>query len=456
MIKMLMKFGYVIFSVLCFIACKTHSQDASVRNSDALNKYVNVNFFGIVDSTAKIKYPFIHFERNHYQFYTYNSPNFEKLFYDIQQMVRYKDRKLNFYHIGGSHIQADIYSNYMREQLQSYWKGLPGERGLVFPFDLAGTNNPWNYAFHSSNRWKGYRSVVTRPDSVSYGIMGMAISCTDSLIDIGFSYKKTTSTPPIDHVRIYHNKGEMPYTIQFDTIKTPVLRQTTNTDLGYTDTYFTKEAVQFDVKFTRLPDSLFIDTARSKTLFIYGFHLMNKRPGISYTSIGVNGAGLYTYIDNVNFEEQLMESPPDFVAFSVGTNDGNTTYAKFRPEIYKKNLETMMQKVFAANPNCAILLTVPNDAYYMKKSLNRNIAREREMIIELAKEYQLPVWDFYGIMGELGSSKTWQRSGLMRTDLVHFTSEGYKLKGEMFFESFLKWLEQMELRQQISLIKRNN
>jgi len=70
------------------------------------------------------------------------------------------------------------------------------------------------------------------------------------------------------------------------------------------------------------------------------------------------------------------------------------------------------------------------------------------MIITLARKYEAAVWDMYGIMGELGSSKTWSRNRLMRGDLVHFTAPGYRLKGDMFFESFLKWLEQMQLKQQ--------
>jgi lysophospholipase L1-like esterase len=451
-----MRLGIFLLVIFSFISCKTHSQDLANKNFNALNKYSNVNFFGIVDSSLATKYPFIHFERDHYQFYTYDSPNFEKLFYDIQQMVKYRDRKLNFYHIGGSHLQADIYSNYMREKLQSYWGNeLIGERGFIFPFNLAGTNNPGSYHFESPNRWHGYRSVVQRGDSLAYGLMGMAISCGDTSISMSFEYRKTTSKPPIDHVRIYHNKGTLPYAIQYDTTKVKVLRQTTNEALGFTETYFENEVQSFQMKFTRLADSLLTDSLPTKSLFIYGFHLMNKRPGISYTTIGVNGAGLYTYLDNVNYEEQLTEYPPDFMAFSVGTNDANTTYEGFSPQKFKRNLESMMQKALRANPNCAILLTVPNDAYYKKKYLNKNVAREREMIIELAKQYKLPVWDFYGIMGELGSSKKWQLSGLMRPDLVHFTPAGYKLKGEMFFESFLKWLEQMELRRESSLIRHN-
>lgn len=429
-----------LFVVLCLFSCTTQGQDP-IRKSDSLNTYQNRVFFGVVDSNLTKKYPFIHFNRNHYDFYTEDSPNFEKLFYDFQQMIQNKDRKLNFYHIGGSHLQADIYSHEMRTFLQTNWEGLPGERGLIFPFDLAHTNNPWNYEFKSPNKWTDYRSVVDRPDSLDYGILGVVIECPDSLINIKFKYDKTTVKPGFDRLRIYHNKGKFPFSIHFGEQEIFVLRKQTNEAIGYTDVHFTDELQDFDLYFMR-------DTSSAYKLRIGGFQLSNKKPGISYNAIGVNGAGLYTYLANKDFEEQLKQFPPDFFAFSVGTNDANVPYASFKPEVYRANLDSVLVKVLRANPNCALLLTVPNDAYYKKKYLNKNVAREREMIIELAKKYEAAVWDMYGIMGELGSSRTWSRSGLMRTDLVHFTGSGYKLKGEMFFESFLKWLEQMELRNQ--------
>lgn len=424
----------------CLISCTSHSQEIVMRKSDSLNNYKNPVFFGIVDSTLTQKYPFIHFDRNHFRFYTENSANFEKLFYDIQQMVNRKDRKLNFYHIGGSHLQADVYTHEMRTYLQTKWPELSGERGLVFPFDLAGTNNPWNYAFKSPNQWKGYRSTINRPDSLDYGLLGMVIECPDSAVNIKFNYAKTNVKPGFDRLRIYHNKGNFPYDFNFGEDEILVLRKSTDTLIGYTDVYFTDEMHSFDLYMAR-------DSIMDYKLRILGFQLSNKQPGISYTTIGVNGAGLYTYLANKYFEEQLKEFPPDFMAFSVGTNDANTTYANFRPEVFRANLDSVLQMVFRANPNCAILLTVPNDAFYQKKYLNKNVAREREMIIQLARKYEAAVWDFYGIMGELGSSRTWNRAGLVRADLVHFTAEGYRLKGNMFYESFLKWLDQMELRQ---------
>ncbi len=410
----------------------------TVQRCDSLSAYIFPDY-EIIDTIYHAQYPFIQFPENNYRFHTKDSPNFELLAKKIDTMIREKDRKLNFYHIGGSHLQADIYTNVVREYLQKCWADLPGERGWVFPFDLAGTNNPGNYEFKSPNNWHAYRCLPHRPSKydVDYGMLGAVAMCPDSVITVKFFYDRTDDRPPIQHIRIFHNKGEFPYWMNFGNEEILIDHTTIDEELGMSDIYFTDPIDSIDVQFQRLG-------AEAPELEIYGFTIMNNEPGISYTSIGINGAGLYTYLDNIRFEEQLKSYPPDFFAFSVGTNDGNMPYADFDPKIYKRNLEKMMQMVLRANPDCALLLTVPNDSYYRRRYLNKNIARERDVIIELAEEYNMAVWDFYGIMGELGSSRTWKNNQLMRSDLIHFTFEGYKLKGQLFIDAFLKYMEQME------------
>jgi len=404
--------------------------------TDSLNLYCFPDYARI-DSSIKVEYPFIVFEKNNFQFFSHNSPTWEYLFSRIDELQKGGNEKLHFYHIGGSHLQADIYTNDVRTFFQTEWKNALGERGIVFPFNLAKTNNPSNYQFKSPNYWTAYRSVVHRPSSLDYGVMGAVLLCRDSVINITFSHRHTNSKPPYSILKIYHNKGELPFELNFGTDEILIDHVVQNPKVGTTTIYFTDPIDEMDLQFSRI-------TSESLELEIYGFQFMNEYPGVSYTSIGVNGAGLYTYLDNKNFEEQLKQYPPDFFAFSVGTNDGNVPYDKFDPQVYKNNLEKMMLKVLRANPKCAILLTVPNDSYYHRKYLNRNIAREREVIEELAEKYKIPVWDLYGIMGELGSSKTWNRKGLMQSDLVHFTSMGYHLKGELMIDAFLKYFEQMK------------
>lgn len=402
-----------------------------------------INLFETVciDSNAVNQFPFINFDENVFIFPSSDNESWDELYTSMDSMIRFKDRKLNFYHIGGSHIQADIYTHDFRSFLQRNWPGLGGHRGLVFPFNLARTNNPSNYRFTSSNSWSGYRSVIQRPEFVHYGITGAAISCSDSLIDLNFIYKKTRVSPPIEAIRIYHNSGVIPFEFNFGSNELLIESVRRCSEMGYTEIQFTDAIDTLDIQFIR-------NTKEKYRLDLYGFELMNAQPGISYNSIGINGAGLYTYLDNEFFLRDLKQTPPDFFAFSVGTNDGFVPYASFKPEVYKKNLEAMVKIVLEANPKCAILLTVPNDCYYKRRYPNKNTDRQRAVIIELASKYNTAVWDFYGFMGGLGSSDTWKNAGLMRNDLVHFTKEGYHLKGELYIDAFLKYLNQKECEQE--------
>ena len=218
-------------------------------------------------------------------------------------MKKLRDKRqgqLNLYHIGGSHLQADIYTNDVREHLQNRWTDIPGERGWVFPFDLAGTNNPWNYEFSSPNKWKPFRCIPHRPSKYDfdYGLLGAAVTCDDSIITIKFNYDHTANRPPFDHVRIFHNIGEFPYWMHFGESELLRTKTSHNAQLGYTDVWFADVMDTLNIQFARTGPE-------TPELEIHGFVLMNDYPGISYTSIGINGAGLYTYLANIRFEEQL-------------------------------------------------------------------------------------------------------------------------------------------------------
>lgn len=406
------------------------------RRGDSLNEY-EFPYTLEIDSAQIEAYPFVHHEKNTFQFYTPESPNWDLLYRNIQKMRKAKDRKLNFYHIGGSHLQADIYTHDVRTNLETRWEELPGERGFLFPFDLAKTNNPGNYEFSSSNSWKYHMSVRHDVCELGYGLLGAIVSCKDSVLDLHFKHDRTKVKQVFNQIRIYHNKGEFPFSFDLVENQGLIRKLRHNQKLGYTDIFLKKNIDSFDLILQK-------QNNEDYEVRLSGIQLKNNEPGIAYTSIGVNGAALFTYLECENFEEQLKQASPDFFAFSVGTNDGNVPYDSFKPEVYKENLEKMMKIVLRANPKCAILLTVPNDAYYKRRYANKNTERMRDVIIELAIQYQFPVWDLYGLMGELNSSATWRDAGLMKKDLVHFTPKGYHFKGDLYFDAFLKWMDQME------------
>jgi len=404
------------------------------QKKEPLKDYVFPDFI-LQDTALCTSHSFVDFSKNNLKFYSNGSPNFDFFYHQFDSMIRFRDRALNFYHIGGSHVQADIYTNDIRTYLQTYYNDLPGTRGWVFPFSLAGTNNPSNYRFSSETNFVGVRASVRKEFPIDLGVLGFALISEDSIAQLSFNYRNAVSKPGISKIRIFHNYGYFPYEINFGTDEPLISSWFHNERNGYTEFIFSDELDSFDVQFVRT-------CTYTYRLELYGFQLLNDQPGVSYNAIGVNGAGLYSYLDCPYFEQQLSTLPPDFFVFAVGTNDANVPPDKFDPQIYKNNLEQMIKIVLRINPRCAVLLTVPNDSHYKRRSLNFNIARQREVIIELAKEYSVPVWDFYGIMGELGSSKIWQQNNLMHVDLIHFSSTGYHFKGDLFIDAFLKYLLQ--------------
>ena len=416
--------------------------------SQAFDDLRNYNHPEFAKSNSEIseKKSLINLDCNQFAFFSEKSNNWLYLYSEIQKMIAKKDRKLNFYHIGGSHIQADIYTHDFRTFSQSNWPGLNGERGLVFPFGLASTNNPSNYNFSSPNNWTGFRSVSARPEDLQYGLTGAAIKCADSLIVVNFKHMRSLVKPPFNRLRIYHNTGEFFYDMNFGSQELFVTDTYHHADLGYSEIRFSDKMDSLDIQFIRTCNI-------ATSLEIYGFEFLNDLPGITYNAIGINGAGLYTYLGNEHFLRDLKIHPPDFFAFSLGTNDAYTSYENFNPQKYKENLEEMIKLVLTVNPKCAILLTVPNDCLLNKKHINKNTERQREVIYQLAAKYEQAVWDFYGIMGELGSSKSWKENGLMQADYVHFTAGGYHIKGSLLIDAFLKYLLQFD---KLSEIKKLN
>lgn len=398
--------------------------------ADSLSGY-SASMVYQLDSSYLKKYPVVKFEQNFFHFYANKSPNWEYFFSQMEKMEATKQGKLNFYHIGGSHLQADIYTHDVRTKFQTQHELLTGERGWIFPFDLARTNNPWNFECSSPNRWERYRSVVKEHAKEEFGLTGIKVVSRDSISKINFRYDKTKVKSEIQKIRVYHNKGDFPFKLNWGKHNYLVKKKFTDTILGFTEVYFMRSMLDMELTIKRT-------IAGDYPLEIYGFQLMNDFPGISYSNIGINGSALYNFLACNRFEEQLSISPPDFFAFSLGTNDGNVPPDSFDPEVYKANLDSMIQSVLNANPKCAILLTVPNDSYYLKTNINPNIEKERVVIRELSVKYQCPVWDLYGIMGGLGSSKNWHARRLMQRDLVHFTIAGYHLKGELYFDAFEK------------------
>ena len=111
--------------------------------------------------------------------------------------------------------------------------------------------------------------------------------------------------------------------------------------------------------------------------------------------------------------------------------------SEFKAEEFRDNYEAFIQMIQRVNPDCAILLTVPNDDYYKRKHANPNTAVQQQVILELAEKYKMAVWDFYAVMGGLGSSNKWYQNKLMPRDRIHFTQLGYSIKADLLLKAIV-------------------
>jgi hypothetical protein len=356
---------------------------------------------------------------------------FTKLYQQINQLMFEGKDKVQIVHMGGSHIQADIYTHLLRERLQELSPGMNGGRGLIFPFRMAKTNNPSNYKVRYTGNWE-YCKSTQKNKSCSLGLTGIAVTTTDSIADILIDPNRGNSLYyEFERVKIFHLPTS--YHVSISINDTLYVGKYHN-EGGYTEIQLPRNIHLLHLQIEK--DTL------NDTFTLLGISLDNDSPGIVYNAIGVNGSKLSSYLRCNLYQNHLKVIDPQLVIFSIGTNDAYTT--KFNVEKYRQEYRQLLDSTLNAAPNAAILLTVPNDSYLYRRYANRNTEKMKEIIFDLAKEYNCGVWDFYTIMGGLNSSQAWYVLSLMNYDRIHFNRRGYILKGELLFSAFLKgWEKQL-------------
>ncbi|MDH5397342.1 MAG: GDSL-type esterase/lipase family protein [Cyclobacteriaceae bacterium] len=374
------------------------------------------------------EYPFIKYELNKLTFYG-DSSGFEKLFNKFDKVVYDGTEQVDIIHMGGSHIQAGVFSAQMRKHLQTIQPGLHSYRGLIFPFRMARTNNPSNYGVHFTGSWESCRNVEKKR-SCTLGLTGISATTYTPSTRITVSFDQDYIPYDYQSVKVFHDTDTSSFTVVPGDSSLQVVPYP---ELGYT------------LVTTSIPqDSLtlhFVKTSPSQNHFtLYGLKFETKDPGFAYHAIGINGASVPSYLrcNLLPLHTQAVE--PELIIFSIGINDAYTT--KFSPSIFKQNYRDLIKMIKSVSPDVSIIFTTNNDSYYKRRYTNKNGEKVKEAMIELAKEHNAAVWDLYTIMGGYNSIATWESYGLAKYDKIHFTSRGYVLAGDLFFSALVKAYEQ--------------
>ena len=388
--------------------------------------------------------PFAHFERNQL-LYPGDSLDMERFFIKMDSVVFLGEGNISIMHIGGSHVQAGVFTQQFRDNLLNISTDLMGGQSFVFPFSAGGTNNPSHFIVRSTGDWVYCRNAVRRETDKRLGLAGAAITTTDPEASVSIVTREkypTDLTPDFNFKKVT--------LIGFSETENvvPVVSYDSTIIQGCYDEW--QSTYRFELPdYTDSICILFDSVPGEFTLT--GVLLENDMSGISVHGVGVNGASLSSYLRCDDFERDLSLIRPDLIIFGIGINDA--LEVDFEKNAFKSNYDELIQVIRRVNPDCALLFMTNNDSYKRVKSrrkkkyeVNPNGLIVEDAFLEMGKEYNAAVWDQFDIMGGLTSMQEWENAGLAKKDKVHFTNEGYKLLGDLLYNALItRYIEHIQL-----------
>ena len=395
-----------------------------------------ISLSAIGQGPVKVELPEVegaHFDRNRLLF-PGDSLAMERFFDKLDTLLRTGEGRVNILHIGGSHVQAGVFSQQMRDHLLNLAPGLTAGRGLVFPFMK--TNTPASLVITRNGEWDYSRNAV--PFSTRMGLAGASVATSDTAASFCILTREKNPrdiTPLFDFnlVKIL-GYGDMAPVVHF------------NHDTLYGR--YNKAEGSYTFHLPAYTDSLYVDfNGLNGTFTVTGVYLDNGMPGITYHDIGVNGAKVESYLSCEDFERDLRLVRPDLVIFGIGINDAASD--TFTKEKFINDYNDLIRLIHKVSPDCALLFITNNDSYKRVKKnkyeVNPNGTVAREAFLTLGKQHNGAVWDFFDIMGGLRSMADWQDHGLAQKDKVHFTNAGYTLIGDLLYNALMdRYLEHLK------------
>lgn len=356
---------------------------------------------------------------NYFQYFSKNSLS---SFYDA--LNNSKKNKVSIIHFGDSHIQSEIPTHETRINLQKKYGN--GGRGIVFPYSTAKTYSSIHYATKHTGNW--IYSKSTKPTKeLPKGIMGISSKTQDSSASFTITFNAKT---PSNHlsVNLFCETDSLSYDIIVETDGNviPIDVYANNKNLGYIS--FTIPSVSNSITFKCLKSNSF-----QKQFIIHGFEILNpENKGIIYYSSGLGGAKFNSLLNIENFNKQLKVISPDLVILDFGTND--FLFSDTIKESLEIDIKNVISAIRKTSPLISVVLCTTQDLYYKQKNLNSTV-NYTELIKKIAKETEVAYWDWFSISGGKSSLKIWLNQGLAKSDLIHLTNAGYRIKGKLLFEA---------------------
>ncbi len=330
-----------------------------------------------------------------------------------------RTQEVRVLHIGDSHIQADFFTGEVRRLLRDYLKDTCPQRGFVFPFSIAGSNNPLDFKSTSTGSWETSKSTDMR-DSTVFGINGIVLKTKDITSTVTLKLKSEKNR--FNKVRIFYASSR--HITPTVTGNFSISKSTVNKESGFVDYMLSTKVDSITIALKGIPNS--------GEFVLHGVFMQDTESTFSYNVVGLNGASTTSFLRCNRLSADIKGINPTHVIISLGTNDAYS--ASFSPQDLRTNLETIVRRVRESVPFATIILTTPGD--FLAKGGKATIAPKiaSEIIAYVAEENNCIVWNFFAQMGGEGSIEEWYKQGLAAPDRLHLSKDGYKVQGRMFFE----------------------
>ena len=398
------------------------------------------------------KLDFANFADNHIQFYG-DSADYEYFYAKMDSLMFFGKGEVSIMHIGGSHVQAGVFTQLLRDDLLALDAGINKGIGAAFPFSAGKTNNPSGYRVSSTGDWRYCRNAVAFDKRL--GLCGAAVTTRDASATItvttherydcnvsqDFSFNRVVVTG--------YSDCDSVATIPVAIVSGDTLFPTVDT---VNETYF--------YILSQLADTVKIAFYTLCGEFtITGLWLDDESPiGLTCHGVGVNGARVVSYLYCEDFARDLEKVNPDLVIFGIGVNDASAD--DFSPNAFMNDYARLIGIIKQHNPHCALLFITNNDTFKKLKRnnyrVNANGQTAEQAFIEMGKKHNAGVWDQFHIMGGLGSMKLWQNEKLAQNDKIHFTQKGYAILGDLLYNALMeKYVEHIKRSRRIEVKEGN-
>ena len=328
---------------------------------------------------------------------------------------------LKVLHIGDSHVQIGHFSGEMKRLLQAK------NSGIQFPYSLAKSVDGRVLKTKASGNWSGF-SVLKSSSGVNISLAGYTVSTRDTSAQILWIVKDSLLT--FRHIRIWSESDSC--SLVPDLGSNFVLQgQKEEGKLRYYDFESNLPVQQFSLRLRK-------SNPTQDVFALHGIELLPKDNGIEYIDLGVAGAQFTHLKSRANLAlNQIKLLQPDLIICSFGTNEAYN--ANWDGQTYKRAIDEFVQEVKVRSPKTVFLFTSPPDT----RSQNR-LPKFQQEVIQVLDETKEPFYDLNKVMGGIGSSKEWVKSGCFLKDQLHLTKEGYQLQAKLFALALFKsWGDQL-------------